>query len=279
MRNLLLFVLTICTTPLVSRAQLFGESRYTNETQEIILNQREYGVEKFTIRVERKVSSSKTWRDKYRYRFINDSTLQMREGLLSERYIIRNNEILEPEYEADSAWLANYNKDKIYTQSNISGFDTRRQYQLKGNDTILIREDAVKKGVDQTTMIHKYFVDTVWRIHKTIISQLSDSTSTTSYFVYQNDYWCKRLEISEKITHKGNQSNIMTQSIQRKCTSSEADEITQTDLSYRTVTRFYDEQGLIRMIEIDNPDTHFGYFAQLKVIGRSRKTKSFNTFK
>lgn len=258
MFNCTIIALLFAAFPLLSYGQLFGEFRHQREVKDIIFNQQQFGIERFTIKLERSTNDRRIWKKKFHYQFMNDSTLQVREGLLLEQYTIRDNDILEPTFQPDSSWLTEYNKDKIYSQSIIDGFETHRIYQFTETDTVLIQEDAIKREENTTTRINKYFVGTDWRVHKSVATQLSDSSSNISHFDYVNDTWCKRYEIIEtKITI--NERQFIRQKRDRRfdCGPNGFGELIDASFLQHSFTFSYSKEGWLDAIEISSSDKHF----------------------
>ncbi len=274
MVKIALLLLLYSSFSLISYGQLFGEFRHQKEVESIIFNQRQFGVQAFTLKVKNTIENGRGSKKKFHYTFLNDSTFQVREGLFIERYTIRNGEILEPTFQRDSTWLANYNKDKIYTETTIDGVKTNRVYQFSETDTVLIHEDAFQQSGNTTTRINKYFVDTNWRVHKSVYTQLSDSSSNQSYFDYTNNYWCKRHEIIETTTTVDNRQYIR----QRRekmfdCGPTGFGKLIDAYFEQVTVTCDYSKDGLLNSIEITSSENHFPDKTQLIV--QQKRLKSY----
>jgi len=250
-----LFILIFLLVSNYCCAQLDIEDDFSVEVYHIIQSYREKGVQSFVVKYKKKCGKTHCVRDKFRYSFIDDTTIIHKSRYETRNYKITSNGLEWRPNKQDSLDLVRLRENVFSILEDSLDFRNMYGFRIENHkDTLLTFVYSYKNHGDTITKIHSYRNGLSWTGQKTIAIQLSDSTVFTQSWVYFDSQYYKLydcLEIRKRLNNQYISVYTRTQYAGlEKSDEKVCEQITATYVIYHNDSRGFIQK--VRRIEIED---------------------------
>ena len=241
--------------PFMGNCQLLTDADASVELaiKKMALNYRDMGVKKYTVEYREKYGSQRTRHEKFKYEYINDSTLFHRHRLYGEIFILRDNSFIQGLPKQDTTGNYQYFKENKWEVFDSAGVTYTYRYSQLDGDTVLQSIHSIEESDSVKTMMSKFLHQGKWTGQKITTTILPNGSKRIESDLFRENDWFKFFDYVES-TSRSRTDNAEIEIISTKGKQYDAmrssNEVVAHIKSELHVEVFYDKKGMITEIII-----------------------------